>query len=111
MTNEFGEVLDRNGYAESIFAKRQDVCAICNRSDRVMHRHEVFHGSNREKSKQYGLWVCVCYKCHHNLHQHDNSIDRALKQVMQRCAQERYNWSVDDFRRRFGKNWLEDEDE
>ena len=111
MKNEYGVRLDQNGYAPSIWYKVQNVCFICNRSDRALHRHEVFHGSNRTKSKRYGLWVNLCYQCHEDLHQKDSTLDRGLKIQTQIKAQQTYGWSIDEFRSIFGKNYLENDDE
>ena len=109
MTNEFGVKLDRNGYAPSIFPKGEDICLICNRRDKALHRHEVFHGTlYRERSKAYGCWVTLCYECHAKLHQKDSALDKGVKQTIQNCAMRHYGWSVDDFRERFGKNYLDE---
>lgn len=110
MTNEFGEKLDRNGYAASIMQDDLTRCWRCGRTDRKLDRHEVYGASNRDKSKALGLWVMLCHDaCHEGqtgVHQNVNE-GRYLKQVTQRCAMRHYGWSVDEFRRRLGKNWLE----
>lgn len=111
MKNEYGVKLDSNGYAPSIWVKAQDICFLCNRSDKALQRHEVFHGPNRTKSKKYGLWVCICYECHGKIHQKDSALDRQLKAATQRRAQLTYGWSIEDFRERFGKNYREHDDE
>ena len=61
MRNEYGEKLDRNGYAPSIIKPpfEADACFICGYSGKLV-RHEVFHGPNRTKSKNYGCWVKLC---------------------------------------------------
>lgn len=59
MLNEYGETLDRNGYAPSI-VQDIDGCYFCARQDGKLDRHEIFHGAYRQKSKALGLWVTLC---------------------------------------------------
>ena len=74
------------------------------------HRHEVFFGTgNRQKSIKLGLVVFLTPEMH-NMSNYgvlfDKAFDYELKQIGQRAAMEKYNWSVDDFRKEFGKNYL-----
>lgn len=96
--------LDRNGYAPSILIDR-DYCAICMKHV-PLQRHEVFHGPYRSKSKRYGLWVSICDECHRKVHQTDGKLDLRLKSWAQTNAMTVYGWSVDEFRKQFGKNYL-----
>lgn len=111
MKNEFGEKLDSNGYAESILDLYDGRCFWCERKDRPLQRHEVFHGSNRTKSKALGLWVYLCDDCHGKLHQKDAKIDSHLKEYAQKIAMFHYYWTVREFRERFGKSYVEATDE
>ena len=105
-TNEVGVMLDKNGYAPSIVDPYVDFdqrCFMCNwRGD--LARHEIFNASNRQKSKAYGLWVYLCPRCHMKVHEHP---DRQLKKSAQWDAMAHYGWTIDDFRERFGKNYVE----
>lgn len=105
MKNEYGETLDRNGYAPSIIGE-QDRCYICGRRDRVLQRHEVYHGANRTKSKALGLWVILCDICHDRLHHKEGKIDLDLKREMQLKAMEVYDLDVSEFRGVIGKSYL-----
>lgn len=101
-----------NGYAPSILQDDLDCCWRCLRNGcgDKLDRHEVFGGAYREKSKRLGLWVVLCHdRCHifgpdavHN----SAETARALKKFAQMRAMEEYGWSVDDFIREFGKNYL-----
>ena len=104
MTNEFGVRLDANGYAPSIVQIFEDrVCFNCEASGDLA-RHEIFNGYNRKKSKEYGLWVNLCPRCHMQVHDHP---DRSLKVAGQiRCMAE-YGWTIEEFRERFGKSYVE----
>ena len=109
MLNEYGAKLDRNGYAPSILMGSGDFCSLCFRRDRPLHRHEVFHndfgGVMRKKSKNYGLWISICDECHRRIHENPKEQLR-LKEWAQRNAMTVYGWTEDDFRRRFGKNYV-----
>ena len=106
MKDDFFKRLDRNGYAESIVqTENEKQCFVCY-GNMYTQRHEIFHGSNREKSKMYGLWVNVCPACHYLIHNGDGSLDKRLKVRGQEAAMTVYGWSIDGFRKRFGKNYL-----
>lgn len=106
MTNEYGEGLDRNGYAPSLFDTGE--CYFCKRITEKLDRHEVFHGqSRRDRSKRYGCWVTLCHTCHMMLHNGKMpDAEAALKKECQRKAQIHYVWSTDEFIILFGKNYV-----
>lgn len=94
--------MDSNGYNESLFYTGR--CFNCGCGDQLV-RHEVFHGNNRERSKRYGCWVTLCVRCHQDLHNHPASY-RWMQKETQRTAMERYGWTLEDFRKIFGKSYL-----
>jgi len=102
--NRFGQELDQNGYAESI-VNSERVCFWSGESGTLV-RHEIFHGSNRRKSKELGLWVWLTPEVHMALHAGKDQIDKRLKRIGQLMAMSTYNWSTDEFRREFGKNYI-----
>ena len=113
-TNEFGVILDSNGYAPSLLSA-SDRCLLCHRTNGKLDRHEVFGSALRDKSKKYGLWVTVCHECHlTRLHgwEYDPLHDRraAMRRVAQRVAMDTYGWTVEEWRERFYKNYLDTED-
>ena len=105
MVNQFGQKIGANGYVPSIVGEDLK-CYLCGRTDRRIHRHEVYHGAFREKSKNLGLWVNLCEDCHDRLHHKDASLDRRLKEEMQEKAMKAFDWEVADFRREFGKSYI-----
>lgn len=105
MTNEYGVKLDKNGYAPSVYGEVER-CALCGRTDRVLHRHEAYHGPYRTKSKNLGLWIPLCDLCHEKLHHKGGGYDLLVKSMVQNKAMEHYEWTVEDFRQRFGKSYL-----
>ena len=105
MINEFGQRLDSNGYVSSII-HNEETCICCGTTLNLC-RHEVFHGyANRQKSKELGLWVNVCPVCHFKIHNTDGELDLTLKKRGQECAMAVYGWSVDEFRKRIGRNYV-----
>ena len=116
MKNEFGESLDRNGYAPSIVGNcggsfvigDSDCvgCAICGRTDGKLSRHEAMHGPYRTKSKNLGLWILVCDGCHNRIHHKNDGLDLKVKVAVQKRAMAYYGWTTDDFRQRFGKSYV-----
>lgn len=74
-----------------------------------LHRHEVFFGSNRQKSIKYGLVVFLTPEMHNmsnNGVHFNHEFDLYLKQIGQKTAMKYYNWDIDQFREIFGKNYL-----
>lgn len=108
MTNEYGVHLDRNSYAPSILQDREG-CFLCGRYT-DLDRHEPLNSYNRKKSKRLGLWVILCRKCHDDTHKHPEKA-MLLKRMAQRKAMEHYDWTIEEFRLHFGKNYLEIADE
>lgn len=108
--------MDKSGYAPSIMQDTvfEPFCYLCGANGAIdkLDRHEIFGGPYREKSKRLGLWVLLCHNdCHifGPLSAHNNaSTALRLKQEAQRRAMEAYGWSIEDFIREFGKNYLED---
>jgi hypothetical protein len=108
LTNEFGEKLDRNGYAPSIMGTEAGRCWWCDRYTPT-ERHEVFFGSLRQKAKELGLWVDICIECHRTgknaVHQCKDTADR-MKNMAQITAMRKYGWTEEEFVRRFYKSYL-----
>ena len=74
-----------------------------------LHRHEVFFGSNRQKSIDYGLVVFLSPAMHNasNNGVHFNrAFDLELKRIGQKAAMDYYGWSIVDFINIVGKNYL-----
>lgn len=99
--------LDRNGYAPSLLDKAENTCYLCGRTSGKLDRHEVFNGAYRQKSKKLGLWCSLCHiECHLNGVHNNAKIMRRLKQQAQKAAMKEYDWTIDEFREHFSKNYL-----
>ena len=94
--------------AKSILQKGKDSCLMCG-SNQWIEEHHVFSGSRRKLSEKYGLKVYLCHFCHNEpprgVH-HNSDARKAVQQFAQEKAMGHYQWSVDDFRSIFGKNYL-----
>lgn len=110
--NEFGERLDRNGYAPSIFVFEKHECWLCHEYGDV-ERHEIFGAALRDKSKALGLWVNLCGGCHRTrpdaVHQSGKTAFH-IKNIAQRKAMTKYGWDEAEWKRRFFKSYLNEED-
>lgn len=90
------------------------VCFLCGRWENPynpMEIHHIFRGPNRKKSTKYGLVVPLCHSCHNEppdgVHYNKDVMQR-LHEYGQRKAMEENGWTVKDFIREFGRNYLED---
>lgn len=95
--------------AESILQKAEK-CLVC-RSPHCLEEHHVFEGARRNASEKYGLKVKLC-AFHHRISSNSVHLCRAmekdLKKWAQRKAMQHYGWSVEDFIKNIGKNYLEE---
>lgn len=89
-------------------------CWLClrNGADDPLDRHHIFRGPNRSKSEKYGLVVLLCHnRCHlygkYAVHNNSETM-RRLHEYGQRKAMEENNWTIADFVREFGRNYLEE---
>ncbi len=80
------------------------------RTSMFCERHEVFFGSNRQKSIKDGLVVFLTPEMHRGtIGVHGKSghrFDIYLKQIAQKAWQEYYNKTTEEFIQRYGKNYL-----
>lgn len=103
--------LDRNGYAPSIVQEDLGECYLCGRScGEKLDRHEVYGGANRQKSKALGLWVMLCHEtCHlSGVHQYPSQSYK-LREKVQRIAMEHYGWTKEEFIKKIGRNYIEED--
>lgn len=92
-------------------------CWLCGKRSygfNAPERHHIFGGANRKKSERYGLVVLLCGDtCHRNgplaVHRNAETMQR-LHEYGQRKAMEENDWTIDDFRREFGKNYIDQEE-
>lgn len=89
-------------------------CFYCG-TTHYLEMHHCFGGQpNRKYSEEDGLKVWLCHSCHNEPPNgvHFNKYRMAwLHDYAQRRAMEYYGWSIDEFRQRYGKNYLIQEEE
>lgn len=94
--------MDRNGYNPNLFGSEDGKCWMCgNITD--TNRHELFRGKNRANSKEHGLWIALCPRCHKLAHKHD------YEEELHRIGEVMFlhnKHTVDEFMEIFGRNYL-----
>ena len=82
-------------------------CFVCR--NRNIHIHEVYFGRNRKNSIEDGCCIYLC-PIHHNMSSQgihfNHDLDIKVKQEMERKWLEYYNKTVEDFIKRYSKNYL-----
>jgi len=73
-----------------------------------LHKHHIFGGANRKLSEQYGLYVYLIPRLH-NMSDEGVHFNREFDLRLKREGQMKFEetHSREDFRRIFGKNYLE----
>lgn len=96
--------------------KLNDSCWLCmrNGASDPLDRHHIFRGPNRGKSEKYSLVVRLCHsRCHlygeKAVHRNAETM-RILHEYGQQKAMKENNWTVQDFIREFGRNYIDTED-
>lgn len=89
-------------------------CWLCGRNGTAdpLDRHHIFGGANRKKSEKYGLAVCLCHnECHifgaNSAHRSRETAERLYRYGQAKAMREN-GWTIDDFRREFGANYLDE---
>ena len=93
---------------KSIIQKDTDKCFICH-SQNWLEWHHVFNAAYRKKSDKLGLVVRLCHWCHNeapNGVHHNREVRRKLQAYAQAKAMKEFKWSVDDFIKKFGRNYI-----
>lgn len=83
-------------------------CYVCGTTTNI-HTHEVFFGKNRQKSIEDGCCIYLC-GTHHNMSNQgihfNHDLDIMVKKDMEEKWLEVYGKTIDNFRQRYGKNYL-----
>ncbi len=88
--------------------QKEKQCIVCETTLNI-HTHEVFYGRNRKKSIEDGCCVYLCGRHHNQSNEgvHFNKeLDISLKKMMETSWLKYYNATIDDFIKRYGRNYL-----
>ena len=90
----------------SIITDNLKICYICEKNKK-RDLHEIFGGSNRQKSMEWGLVIPICGECHDKW-----KFDKELRQTYQGQAQEIFEekYSHELFMKEFRKNFIKMEE-
>lgn len=94
---------------KSIITNDMCHCYVCGTTRNIEKHHVIFGTANRKKSDQDGLVVPLCHYHHtgSNKAVHLNrGLDLKLKQIAERKWLEYYDATVDEWIKRFGKNYI-----
>jgi len=91
-------------------------CFLCGRNGAAdpLDHHHIFGGPYRKKSEKLGLVVLLCHhRCHifgpEAVHNNADSMQR-VHEYGQRKAMREQGWTVEQFIREFGRNYLDADD-
>lgn len=89
--------------------KQSDSCFFCGAVG--TERHHCLHGTaNRKLAEEDGLWVWLCAECHRGTNGVHGKNGQEKDETLKRAAE--YAWitkngkTVEDWIKRYGKNWL-----
>ena len=86
----------------SVFTDDLNHCIIC--ENKKEHLHEIFFGSDRQKSMQYGFVIPLCYEHHNEMHR--NKDWQEYWHVKGQKYWEEFIGSREEFIEVFGKSYL-----
>lgn len=88
--------------------QKEKKCLVCGTTQNI-HTHEVFYGRNRKNSIEDGCCVYLCGR-HHNQGEQgihfNEELDNSVKKMMETAWLKHYGKTVDDFIRRYRRNYL-----
>lgn len=97
---------------KSIMQTDKTHCFLCGMNAFIepLDLHHIFNGADKKKSEKYGLMVYLHHnKCHifgENSVHGNAKVERELKAFAQEKAMEYYGWTVEDFMKIFGRNYI-----
>ncbi len=88
----------------SIITNNMANCYICTKAKKE-DLHEIFGGSNRKKSIEWGLVIPICRNCHSQW-----DINEEIKEQIQEEAKEKFieKYSEELFLKEFGKKYIKE---
>ncbi len=94
--------------AKSIIPNNDEYCFLCKQVGRYIvgtDTHHMLFGNKKSFADDDGLTVQLCHRHHMRLHQQQEH-QLELKQLAERVWLEHYNKTIEDWIKRYGKNFL-----
>jgi hypothetical protein len=98
--------------AKSIITDNYDVCFVDGCYNRPDHEHHLIFGNGRrELSEKYGLKIPICLEHHRWCHELSwkHTVFAESMKILGQLAFERVHGDEDDFKRIFGRSYVDDE--
>lgn len=97
---------------KSIINPKSERCFLCGWKT-PLEAHHIFHGTARRRlADEDGMIVYICRECHREVHEaEDREHDESLKAMGEMVWCRYYGKTIDDFIKRYGKNYIFDEEE
>ena len=93
---------------KSIIQKDKE-CFVCMKKNNL-HLHHIMFGKNRKKADEDKLTVYLCWQHHEGTNgvhgKNGHELDMKLKHIAEQTWCKYYNKTIDDFRIRYGKNYI-----
>ena len=94
---------------KSILQSKKE-CYICFSTNNLEVHHCFFGSANRKLSEQDGLKVWLCYEHHRGTNgvhgKNGSELNIKLKQIAEKKWIDTYNKSINEFIKKFGRNYL-----
>lgn len=95
-------------YKKSILTDNMGECYICKHKN--VEIHHVYYGKNRKKATEDGCVIPLCYIHHRGMNgvhgKNGGFLNTELKQKMEKRWLEYYHKDIEDFIKKYGRNYL-----
>lgn len=90
--------------------QKEKRCYVCDTTSNI-HLHHIMFGKNRKKADEDLLTVYLCREHHEGTNgvhgKNGHELDLKLKKIAEQKWLKYYNKTIDDFIKKFGRNYLE----
>ena len=73
---------------KSIITGDWEHCFVCGKEAHPIHH--IFNKTDKKRSEKYGLLIPVCYKCHSDIHDRNESLNKRIKKLAQTKFESKY---------------------
>lgn len=87
---------------KSIITNDWEHCFVCGRQAEQIHH--IFNKTDKKRSEKYGLLIPVCHRCHSDIHDRNESLNKQIKKLAQTKFESQYGKEL--WRTEFKKSYL-----